>query len=80
MTFRQKLEGVRRVLPVVVRPYPEWIPDLAEEFWLRKPTKPDDIGVPRILTPKELKEFLESTSEEEIAHLPSNYVVDVEGE
>lgn len=76
-TFRVGLEGVRFILPVVVRPYPEWVPDLADEHWLRKPSRPD-VGVPRILTPPELKEFLEGTPADGIANLPGGFVVDLE--
>ena len=76
-TFRADMKGIRRVLPVVVRPMPEWIPDLEDAHWLRKPTK-TDVGVPRILAPEELKDSLESTCEEEIAGLPGGYVVEVD--
>ena len=76
-TFREGLQGIRRILPVVIRSHPEWIPSLDGDYWLRKPTK-TDIGVPRILTPRELKEFLESTTEEEIADLTGGYVVEVD--
>jgi hypothetical protein len=71
------MEGVRRVLPVVVRALPEWIPGLEDRLWLRKPTR-TDVGVPRVLTPEELREFLESATEEEIARLPGDYVAEVE--
>jgi hypothetical protein len=74
-TFREGMKGVRRVLPVVVRPLPEWIPSLEDGLWLRKPTR-TDVGVPRILTPREPKYFLESATEE-IADLPGGYVVEV---
>jgi hypothetical protein len=73
-TFRVALEGIRYVLPVVVRPYPEWIPSLADEHRLRKPSIPD-VGVPRVLTPPELKQFLESTATNTIANLLGEFVV-----
>ena len=75
-TFRGAMTGVRRILPVVLRPYPEWVPDLADEHWLRKPSR-TDVGVPRVLTPQEFVEFLRSATEEEIAALPGSYVVKV---
>jgi hypothetical protein len=75
-TFREAMTGVRHILPVVLRPYPEWVPDLDDEHWLRKPTR-TDVGVPRVLTPQELVEFLRSTTEEEIAVLPGSFVVKV---
>lgn len=72
--LRGALAGVERILPVLCRPYSEWIPDEDPRFWLRPPAE-GDRGVPRILTPLELKEFLESTADEEIAGLPGRYVV-----
>ncbi len=76
--FREALEGIRCILPVVIRPYPEWIPNLADEHWLRKPSRPD-VGVPRVLTPAELKQFLESTATNTIANLPGKFVVHLDG-
>ena len=72
--LRERLNGVERILPVLCRPYPEWIPSSDREYWLRPPTR-DERGVPRILTPKELKEFLESATDDEIAQLPGEYMV-----
>jgi hypothetical protein len=63
---------------VVVRPYPEWVPDLADEHWLRKPSRPD-VGVPRVLTPPELREFLEIVDPDTLANLPGGFVVNLEG-
>jgi hypothetical protein len=50
------------------------MPSLADEHWLRKPSKPD-VGVPRVLTPPELKQFLESTATNTIANLLGEFVV-----
>jgi hypothetical protein len=72
--LRDSLVGVERILSVLCRPYPEWIPTEDPRFWLRPPAE-DNRGVPRILTPLELREFLESASNDEIAALPSVYVV-----
>lgn len=72
--LREALVGVERILPVLCRPYPEWIPNEDRRLWLRPPAR-GARGVPRILTPLELKEFLESTTDEEIASLPGGYVV-----
>jgi hypothetical protein len=77
-TFRKGMEGIRRVLPVVLRSLPEWIPSLEAGLWLRKPTR-TDVGLPRVLTPEELRDFLEATTEEEIVNLPGGYVVEVPG-
>ncbi len=77
-TLRKGMEGIRRVLPVVLRPLPEWIPALDDELWLRKPTR-TDVGLPRILTPEELRDYLESAAEDEIADLQGGYVVEVPG-
>lgn len=75
-TFREAMKDIRYILPVVVRPYPEWIPDLEDKHWLRKPARPD-VGVPRILTPPELREFLENPSTDALANLPGGFVVDL---
>lgn len=72
--LREALAGAERILPVLCRPYPEWVPTEDSRLWLRPPAE-GDRGVPRILTPLELKEFLESTTDEEIAGLPGGYVV-----
>ena len=58
----------------MIRPYPEWVPDLEDVHWLRKPSKPDP-GVPRVLTPPELKEFLENTTADELANLPGGFMM-----
>lgn len=75
--LRETLAGVERILPVLCRPYPEWVPSDDRRYWLRPPAE-GDRGVPRVLTPLELKEFLESRTEEEIAALPGGYVVRLE--
>src|SRR5215218_183406 len=72
--LREVLAGVERILPVLCRPYPDWIPNEDSWLWLRPPGR-NARGVPRILAPLELKEFLESTTDEEIADLPGGYVV-----
>ena len=74
-TFRKGMEGVRRVLPVVVRPLPEWVPSLDDDLWLRKPTR-TDVGLPRVLTPEELREFLEGATDGGMPDLPGGYVVE----
>lgn len=75
-TFREAMKGIRYILPVVIRPYPEWIPDLEDGHWLHKPSRAD-VGVPRVLTPPELKEFLENTSTDELANLAGEFIVDI---
>lgn len=72
--FRESMTGVKRILPVLCRPYPEWIPEADERYWLRLPSGSDP-GVPRVLTPAELKGFLLRTSEDTVDKLPGGYVV-----
>jgi hypothetical protein len=72
--LREALAGVERILPVLCRPYAEWVPSTDPRLWLRLPA-PGFRGVPRVLAPLELKEFLESATEEEIASMPGGYVV-----
>lgn len=74
--FRGPMTGVKRILPLLCRPYPEWIPETDERYWLRQPSASDP-GVPRVLTPAELKNFLFSVTEEAIGALPGGYVVNV---
>lgn len=74
--YRKGLKGIIRVLPVVCRPYPEWIPQTEQRYWLRQPSQ-NDPGVPRVLTPTELKEFLEDTDSASLARLPEEYRVEV---
>jgi len=76
--FRRPMTGVKRILPVLCRPYPEWIPDPNERHWLRPPSE-NDTGVPRVLTPAELRNFLLEASEESLDALPGGYVVDLDG-
>jgi hypothetical protein len=54
------------------------VPDLVDEHWLRKPSRPD-VGVPRVLTPPELREFLEIVDPDTLANLPGGFVVNLEG-
>jgi hypothetical protein len=74
--YRDGMKGVRRILPVVCRPYPEWVPELDPRYWLRLPTVHDP-GVPRILTPPELKRYLEGVDEDVLRGLPRECAIEV---
>ena len=64
-------EGLRYILPVVCGPYTEPLVSLDQEFWLRYPQftgsleRPEG-AVPRVLTPGELRAFLEDATEQEL--------------
>ena len=74
--YRASMTGIKNILPVVCRPYPEWIPQTDQGYWLRQPTE-NDPGVPRVLTPVELKEFLEAADSASLARLPKEYLVEI---
>jgi len=76
LKLQEYLSGVRHFLPLVCRPYPEWIPLLEDNLWLRKPENGDP-GMPRILTPRELYNLLSQTTDDEFIRmvLPHSLVV-----
>ncbi len=63
-------EGLRYVLPVLCGPYAELLVSIKEKFWLRYPRFGVEGGLegamPRVLTPVELLNFLESATEPEL--------------
>jgi len=73
-------DGIRHWLLEEVLPHdrdPERLREAVyPRYWLRTPTD-DDPGVPRILTPPELKRYLEGTSEDALQRLPRECVVEV---
>ncbi len=65
--FREGMEGIAYILPLVCRPYPEWIHSLDEVYWLRKPDEAVGVrGVPRVLTPGEVHDFFAPLDEEQL--------------
>lgn len=64
-------EGLKYILPVVCGPYTEPLVSLDQEFWLRYPHFTQSLevpegAVPRVLTPRELTDFLEDATEQEL--------------
>lgn len=70
-------EGGRYILPVVCGPYAEPLISLDREYWLRYPrfrsSEMPEGAVPRILTPSELKAFLEDTTDLELRTICERY-------
>jgi hypothetical protein len=76
--FRRGMEGIDYILPLVCRTYPEWIGSLEGTYWLREPNKPlGDFGVPRVLTPRELRNFFSVMTGQQIIDSLSHHLVNV---
>ncbi|ABG05159.1 hypothetical protein Rxyl_2218 [Rubrobacter xylanophilus DSM 9941] len=71
--YKEGMRGIKRILPVVCRPYPEWIPSTEARYWLQEPGE-NDRGIPRVLTPQELKDFLERLPSPDQVNLPPDYI------
>lgn len=74
--YDKHLKGIRRVLPVVCRPYPEWVPAMERRYWLASPTQAEP-GIPRVLTPKELRDLLQNGGEEGLTSLAGEHLIAV---
>ena len=74
--YKEGMNGIKRILPMVCRPYPEWIPSAEMRYWPQKPNE-NSRGVPRILTPQELKLFLEDTSASSFTAFSPEYMVEI---
>ena len=78
--FSKGMAGIEYILPLVCRPYPEWVLSLDDTYWLRKPhQEAEDPGVPRVLTPGELRVFFEGMTESELIKVAGDHMVHVAG-
>lgn len=77
-SFQRGMDGIAYILPLVCRPYPEWVHSLDGAYWLRKPNRAvGDSGVPRVLTPGELRDFFASMDEERLIATASTHLAQV---
>ena len=59
------IQEFARIIPIVITPFVEYIPSLEDWYWLED-------GLPRVLTPKELKEKLSDGTIARVSRITSN--------